>query len=181
MLPDLKINQTIDTTRKSFFKTSVFVVLILVVVGLCALGYYLVNKIRSDRPETLSQNQDFKPKSLKLVLDRAPVGEIIEGFPPELILSEDAVIIDSVEQDANVKNGQILITRFVTKANPTILSGQYKDYFANKKWVIMSEQADEKQFTISVFAANIKSLINIGATRGAILGDFLVTVIVNKR
>lgn len=133
-LPSKPVNQT------SFKRPVFIIILVLVVLGLCALGYYFIQNNKK-----LVVNDVF--------VEQAEDGQLLEGFPEGLIIDKNAVIVASAENVSNTPGLRVFVTSYKTNLSLEQLEKGYTDFIKANGFNVVSNSSKE-QGSLSIMAVS---------------------------
>jgi hypothetical protein len=124
----------IDSARLS--KKPVFWIvlgLILLLIAVVAFSFF-------GTPATPSPTTNTGDLVQSTVLKRAPVGQLVEGFPKELILDKGAKLVDSAEYQSPTPGDKKLEATYATGKSLDEIRKSYLSYFQKEGWKVLVDQ-----------------------------------------
>ncbi len=96
----------------------------------------------------------------------APKGELISGFPKELILDSAARVGNSYSINYSASLNQYTAVWSSSSSAQTLL-GKYQTYLSANGWTIPAGAAKSGKYGASVYATNVSSVVNIAIAPAA--------------
>jgi hypothetical protein len=174
LVPNPVSNEPPKPACCDLFKKPIFWIILGVILFIFAVILYflpsLLNKpdaiIEETKPVTVT------PDINKIIVEKAPQGELITGFPSGLIVDKSAIINGSAENVSNDPKTQILATSYKTELSATVINQKYLDMFKKEQWTIYNNNQSTNQLSIFAGKASLGS-VNISYFKNA-EGNFVV-------
>ena len=96
------------------------------------------------------------------IISRAAKGDLLREFPSDLVVSDDAVILDSVEAKSPDESRSVYVTFYETELSLTEVKQSYEAYFNKFAWRIISNNLTNDQ--LDMFAVEETSNQQVGIT-----------------
>jgi hypothetical protein len=130
----------------------------------------------------------FKSKTISrelapgIQLNTALAGSLIKGFPKDLIIADDAVLIGSFEQKfaTSTMNGQVIMTRYSTGESIDSIVKKYEEYFTGKGWSEIKKQVNDKTFYIAAKSSDGNN-VSVNLSGKTPDGKLVIGVMLNKK
>lgn len=82
------------------------------------------------------------------IISRAAKGGLLKEFPSDLVVSDDAVILDSVEAKSPDKPKSVYTTFYETELSLTKIKQAYEAYFKKSDWKVISNNLTSDQLNM---------------------------------
>lgn len=109
-----------------------------------------------------SSSKTVQPKPEAVIVKKAKPGELVEGFPKELIVSTDAKIRGSAENLSKSSNTQFLVSSYETSENISKIEEYYLDYFEKNGWQVVNKKQINQNLLLTAFSTTT-GLVNINS------------------
>ena len=117
-------------------KKLIFLILVCLILIVAAGLFYSFFSIQNEPPVADTTETKTTPDINKIIVAKAEVGELVEGFPSDLIVDKDAIITGSAENVSNDPKVQFLVTTYKTNLSSSVIYQRYKNYFESNDWNI---------------------------------------------
>jgi hypothetical protein len=135
----------------------IVVLVALVVVAVLFASYFWKNNVAQQVP--VSKNtSNIDPN---VILQKAKSGEVVAGFPKELIVDKNATNITSAENASKDPSKRLIVSSYQTTESFDSLDKMYNAFFKTQGWVVYQDKKDSKSLNIVAGLPNNKNGINI--------------------
>ena len=136
------------------FNTKTVVLIIVIVILLVGVGFYAYQAMQHH--VSLAP----PPGSTQGLAQNAPAGQVVSGFPQNLILNSSAQVASSYSISYSTSSNQYTVT-WNSPSSFTALLNQYETYLPANGWIIPGGAAQSGRLGAGLYATNNGATVNI--------------------